>query len=186
MQHLGSGIYYLENFFDFHQELKEKVKIECNNTTFIDYENAEIPRGVMNKSGYFLIKENSSLCYLIKKLNLQIKSNIESFLNKKFISQWENTEYFGVIGRYPIGGSLPDHADKVYLSDQYYSYSSVYYINDHYEGGRLFFPEEDIGINPKENSVVFLPSHLIHRSEQITKGEKIVSPTFFKEIKNAN
>lgn len=186
MQHLGDGIYYLENFFSSHKELKKKTEIECNRATFLDYENNEIPYGVMSKSGYFLIKKESPLHDLIIELNSKIQICIESFLGKKFISQWENTEHVGVIGRYPVSGSLPDHADKIYLSDEYYSYSSVFYINGSYKGGRLFFPEKNIGINPKENSVVFLPSHFIHRSEEIISGEKIVSPTFFKEIKNAN
>jgi hypothetical protein len=186
MQHLGDGIYYLENFFSLHKKLKEKVEIECNKVTFFDYENIEIPHGIMNKSGYFLIKKQSSLHDLIKELNYKIQLEIELFLNKKFTSQWHGTEHVGAIGRYPIGGSLPDHSDKIYLSEEHYSYSSVYYINASYSGGKLFFPEKNIGITPKENSVVFLPSHFIHRSEEIISGVKIVSPAFFKEVTNAD
>jgi hypothetical protein len=186
VQHLGDEIFYLENFFSQHKNLKEKVEIECNRVAFLDYENNEIPYGVMNKSGYFLIKKESPLHDLILELNFKIQLEIEIILNKKLISQWQNTEHVGVIGRYPTGGSLPDHADKVHLQDEYYYYSSVYYLNNNYKGGKLFFPEKNISVEPKENSVVFLPSHFIHRSEEIISGEKIVSPTFFKEIKNAN
>lgn len=186
MQHLGDGIYYLQNFFPLHKELKEKVKAECNIAEFIDYENNKIPNDTVNKTGYFLIKKQSSLYDLISELNSKIESKIESFFNKKFISQWKNTENVGVISRYAIGGFLSDHADRVHLSGEYYSYSCVYYINESYKGGRLFFPEKNIGINPKENSIVFLPSHLVHRSEEVIDGEKIVSATFFKEINNAN
>ncbi len=186
MQYLGDGIYCLEDFFPLHKKLKEQVISECKVAEFTDYENNKIPVDTVNKSGYFLIKKESYLYDLILELNLSIESKIESFFNKKFISQWKNTENIGVISRYAIGGSLPDHADRVHLTGEYYSYSCVYYINENYKGGRLFFPEKNIGINPKENSIVFLPSHLIHRSEEITDGEKIVSATFFKETNNAD
>ena len=186
MQHLGEGIYYVENFFPLHKKLKEKIEIECNKVVFLDYESKEIPYGIMNKSGYFLIKKDSPLHDLVLELNLKIQLEIELFLNKKYISQWKNTENVGVVGRCPTGESLADHADKVHLSDEYYSYSSVYYLNGDYEGGKLFFPEKNIGIKPKENSVVFLPSHFIHRAEEVVSGVKIALPTFFKEIKNAN
>lgn len=186
MQHLGDGIYCLEDFFLLHKKLKQQVVAECSVAEFTDYENNKIPVDTVNKSGYFLIKKESYLYDLILELNLSIESKIESFFNKKFISQWKNTENIGVISRYAIGGSLPDHADRVHLSGEYYSYSCVYYINENYKGGRLFFPEKNIGITPKENSIVFLPSHLIHRSEEITDGEKIVSATFFKEMNSAD
>ncbi len=186
MQHLGDGIYYLEDFFPLHKELKKEVEIECDKVNFLDDENKEIPYDIKDKSGYFLIKNISPLSNLILELNSLIQSKIELFLNKKLISQWKNTENVGVIGRYPIGGSMPDHQDRVYSSDEYYFYSSVYYINENYKGGRLFFPEKNIGVNPKENSIVLLPSHLTHRSEEIVDGQKIISATFFKEIENAN
>jgi len=176
----------MEDFFSSHKKLKEKVQAECNKALFMDYQNNRILPSTKNESGYFLIKEESSLYNLILELNYKIQSKIESFLNKILISQWQDTENIGVISRYSVGGSLPDHADRVHLSGEYYFYSCVYYINENYKGGRLFFPEKNIGINPKENSIIFLPSHLIHRSEEITDGQKIVSATFFKEIENAN
>lgn len=180
MQHLGDGIYYLEDFFSLHNKLKEEVEIECNRAVFTDFANNRIPDDAANKSGYFLIKKESSLHDLVLELNSKIQSKIESFLDKKLISQWHDTENTGVISRYAIGGSLPDHADRVHLTGEYYYYSCVYYLNKNYTGGRLFFPEQNIEVNPKENSVVFLPSHYVHRSDEVTDGEKIVSVTFFR------
>ena len=182
MRHLGDGIYYLENFFPLHKKLKEEVEIECNKVAITDFSNNRIPDDAIDKSGYFLIKKESHLHDLVLELNSKIQSKIESFLDKKFVSQWQNTENTGVISRYTTGGSLPMHTDRVHSSGEHYYYSCVYYINENYKGGRLFFPEQDIGINPKENSIVFLPSHYMHKSEEVTNGEKMVSVTFFSEI----
>lgn len=181
MESFGSGIFYKKDFYYDYENLKQKVMNECEKAIFFDEEDKEVSRKKMDKGGYFLVKKQSDIYKDISNLNIFTKNKLENFFNKKYKSQWENTEYIGAIGLYPTGGFSDDHTDKIHNSQDHYSYSVVFYLNDNYKGGSLFFPEKNIRIFPEKNSAVFLPSDLIHRSEKILFGEKIIIPTFFKE-----
>lgn len=58
-------------------------------------------------------------------------------------------------------------------------YSLVCYLNDDYEGGEIYFKNQDIKIKPKAGSLVFFPSThpYLHESLPVTKGNKIMYTT---------
>ena len=60
-----------------------------------------------------------------------------------------------------------DHPTK------YRTYSAIFYINDDYDGGEIYFPNWDIEIKPKAGSLVIFPSN-----DEYVHG--------VKEIKNLN
>jgi predicted 2-oxoglutarate/Fe(II)-dependent dioxygenase YbiX len=59
--------------------------------------------------------------------------------------------------------------------------SAVIYLNDDYEGGELYFDQQDITIKPKAGSVIFFPStpDFTHASLVVNSGQKEAIPLFF-------
>lgn len=198
MQHLGHDIYYIEDFFSLHKEFLKESREQAKNLIFygndnnerIDYNYKVIDKNAKGLSGWAIVDDNlPQLFQLHQILITNVKEKIESFFGKKYESQWEiaKAKYSGILVLYQDGSGCTDHVDTVFVNpEEMYNYSSVYYINDDYEGGEVVFPEINLTIKPKENSLIFLPSYLVHRVDNLTSGEKLTCPTFFREIKNAN
>jgi predicted 2-oxoglutarate/Fe(II)-dependent dioxygenase YbiX len=99
-------------------------------------------------------------------------------------------EGFPGIRVWSVGDYQPLHADgedpegnpnEAYIVD----YGSVIYLNDDYEGGEIYFPDQQIEIKPKAGTVVFFPSNnmFIHGVKEITKGERYTCPQFWVPTK---
>lgn len=58
--------------------------------------------------------------------------------------------------------------------------SSVFYINDDYEGGSISFPRFGVSLKPEKNSLLLFPSSYTynHRIEKVTDGFKYCLVTF--------
>ena len=98
----------------------------------------------------------------------------------------ELEEGFPGIRVWSKGEYQPLHADgedpegnpnEAYIVD----YGSVIYLNDDYEGGEIYFPDQEIDFKPKAGTVVFFPSNnmFIHGVKEITNGERYTSPQFW-------
>lgn len=82
----------------------------------------------------------------------------------------ENTE----LTRWFPGDSMSVHADNEWQEEfanamkddphptGYRDYSGIFYLNDTYEGGEIYFPRLDIEIKPKKGSLLIFPSGLDH------------------------
>jgi hypothetical protein len=57
------------------------------------------------------------------------------------------------------GYFLPLHSDDREQSPDHY-FASVFYINDNYKGGEIYFPQYEKIIKPKANSLIFFPGNL--------------------------
>jgi hypothetical protein len=81
------------------------------------------------------------------------------------------------ISKYNEGAELGPHTDY-YMNSSYLS--AVLYLNDNYEGGELYFPDQDVRIKPSAGSIVVFPSTdpFSHQSEKIISGEKYISSVF--------
>jgi hypothetical protein len=64
------------------------------------------------------------------------------------------------------------------LPNDFIEYSSVFYINDNYIGGELFFPEYDVKIKPKAGTFITWPSNAkyMHGVCEITDGYRYTIP----------
>lgn len=64
-----------------------------------------------------------------------------------------------------------------------YDLSSLFYINDDYEGGELYFPHQKIQFKPKRGSAYFFPGDMnyVHGVTTIKSGLRYTCP-FFWEI----
>ncbi len=65
----------------------------------------------------------------------------------------------------------------------YYDISSLFYINDDYEGGELYFPYQKVQFKPKRGSAYFFPGDMnyVHGVTEVTKSLRYTCP-FFWEI----
>lgn len=62
-----------------------------------------------------------------------------------------------------------------------YDIGSLFYLNNDYEGGELFFPLQDIQFKPKRGAAYFFPGdkNYIHGVTEITSGIRFTCPTFW-------
>ena len=63
----------------------------------------------------------------------------------------------------------------------YYDLAGLFYINDDYEGGELYFPNQGIQFKPKAGAAYFFPGdkNYIHGVTQITSGIRYTVPFFW-------
>jgi hypothetical protein len=82
---------------------------------------------------------------------------------------------------YKVGALMGTHFDDHPFDGQETILSAVIYLNDDYEGGELYFDQQDIKIKPMAGCVIFFPStkDFTHASLEITKGQKECIPLFF-------
>jgi hypothetical protein len=82
------------------------------------------------------------------------------------------------------------HADKeLHIGDDrgkpndfpYYDIAGLFYINDDYEGGELYFPNQGIQFKPKKGAAYFFPGdlHYIHGVTEIKSGTRYTCPFFW-------
>lgn len=69
----------------------------------------------------------------------------------------------GVIKRYTAGGYLGEHHDDE--TNKEIRSAINFYINDDYDGGELYFKNQDILFRPKANSLVVFPGNIDYTHE---------------------
>lgn len=92
--------------------------------------------------------------------------------------------------RWPVGAMQFPHADKELHEGPdagkennfpWYDLGTVFYFNDDYEGGELFFPKQDLTFKPKARAVYFFPGdkNFIHGVNRVSSGTRYTSPWFW-------
>lgn len=68
----------------------------------------------------------------------------------------------------------------------HYDIASLFYINDDYEGGELYFPNQGLQFKPKSGSAYFFPGDMnyIHGVTEVKKGIRYTSPFFWTILKH--
>jgi len=87
-----------------------------------------------------------------------------------------------VINKYDTGMDMGQHVDWN-ESNPSLRYSFVVYLNDDYEGGEIYFKNQNIKLKPEAGSIILFPSKepYQHGSMPITSGNKIMVPHFWTE-----
>jgi hypothetical protein len=109
-------------------------------------------------------------------------------IREKF--QVEVTPTDAAIVRWPKGAMQFPHADKELHEGPdagtpnefpWYDLGTVFYLNDDYEGGELFFPLQDIKFKPKPRAAYFFPGdkNYIHGVTKVTSGTRYTAPFFW-------
>lgn len=87
------------------------------------------------------------------------------------------------ISKYSTTKSMGPHVDD-YGDGEDPNISVVLYLNDNYEGGELYFKEQDVKIKPEAGSIVIFPSvePYYHESLPVVSGVKYMCPGFWRKI----
>ena len=86
------------------------------------------------------------------------------------------------ISKYIEGASMGPHVDDYGIASATTPLmSAVLYLNDDYEGGELYFKNQDVLIKPESGSIVVFPSvaPFYHESKEIISGNKYMCPAFW-------
>ena len=113
-------------------------------------------------------------------------------LKEKIQNKWDITAVATMpsIVRWLPGQLQMPHADKELHEGEnagkpndfpYYDIGSLFYLNDDYEGGELYFPKQNLEFKPKAGSAYFFPGdlHYIHGVKEIKSGVRYTCPRFW-------
>jgi hypothetical protein len=116
---------------------------------------------------------------------------------RRILQDWRNRETAAVIKAtgqqmYPdtiqvvrwTTQAMPPHQDDRHPDGSpnptpYREWAGVIYLNDDYEGGRLYFPETNVYYKPVVGSLVLFPAVTKHGVEATQGGARYASPAWF-------
>jgi len=96
----------------------------------------------------------------------------------------DNTE----ITRWKVGSSMTPHSDNSWPDGNqldhptsFRTWSGIYYINDDYEGGEIYFPELNWNFKPKADTLLMFPStsKYIHGVNTVSKGTRFTVAAWY-------
>jgi len=125
-----------------------------------------------------------SIVPVIQTLVLRLKDKVEDFYNVKIMPTSET------IVKWLPGQLQKPHADKELHTGPdagkpndfpYYDLASLFYLNDDYEGGELYFPNQGIQFKPKRGAAYFFPGdkNFIHGVRKVKSGVRYTCPFFW-------
>lgn len=129
-------------------------------------------------------KSDKSIPPIIEGMVARLKVEVDNFFNVDALPTSP------AMVRWLPGQLQMPHADKeLHEGDQkgvpndfpYYDIAGLFYINDDYEGGELYFPNQGIQFKPKRGAAYFFPGDLnyIHGVTEIKSGERYTCPFFW-------
>lgn len=136
-----------------------------------------------------LVKSDPTILDLIYDMIKRLKPKVDEFFEVDAI------ETGPAIVRWPIGARQEPHADKEFHigeergrpnSFPHYDIAGLFYFNDDYEGGELYFPQHGIEFKPKAGAAYFFPGdkNYVHGVRPIKSGNRFTSPFFWTILKH--
>jgi predicted 2-oxoglutarate/Fe(II)-dependent dioxygenase YbiX len=194
------NIVEISNFLT--SEEKEKLKnFAVNNTVWDTTESKQNENGTVTYDADYwadrvatyisLEKVDPTILPLIQNMQQRLKVKVDEFFNI-------NARPTGpAVVKWPVGTLQEPHADKELHEGPdagkpnafpYYDIASIFYFNDDYEGGELYFPLQDIKIKPKAGSAYFFPGDMnyVHGVTKVTSGIRFTCPFFWTVVENFN
>jgi hypothetical protein len=128
---------------------------------------------------------------ILQRINIDIHNMIEKYIQKmkKYLEDSFKVHLSTrppVIIKWRPGMEQRPHADKQMNDGRpnpfpTYDINSLFYYNDNFEGGELYYPEHDILVKPKPGLAVAHPGDInyLHGVKQIISGERYTTPSFY-------
>jgi predicted 2-oxoglutarate/Fe(II)-dependent dioxygenase YbiX len=125
-----------------------------------------------------------SILELIYSMIARLKIEVDAFFNV------DAKETGPAIVRWPVGARQEPHADKEFHSGPekgrandfpWYDLAGLFYFNDDYEGGELYFPQHGIEFQPVAGAAYFFPGDMnyTHGVRPVISGNRFTSPFFW-------
>jgi hypothetical protein len=183
----------LENFMT-EEEQEFLFNFASNNTTW-DYTISK-----KNENGTVIYDANIwedrvATLHTLQKINPKVIDVVQKMFDrlKVKVDEFYNVDAMATspaIVRWPVGTRQEPHADKELHEGPdagkpnafpYYDIASIFYINDDYEGGELYFPIQGIEFKPKARAAYFFPGDMnfIHGVRPVLNGCRYTSPFFW-------
>jgi predicted 2-oxoglutarate/Fe(II)-dependent dioxygenase YbiX len=136
-----------------------------------------------------LMQSDPTILELINSMIARLKIEVDKFFNV------DAKETGPAIVRWPVGARQEPHADKEFHTGiekgrpndfPWYDLAGLFYFNDDYEGGELYFPQHGIEFKPKAGAAYFFPGdmHYTHGVRPVTAGNRFTSPFFWTIMKH--
>ena len=142
-----------------------------NNQFEVDYENRitysiDIP---------YVNKDNNQFTDIFRSTFDPVEQDYMSLMN---IAPRSHNPY--KILKYEIGGKFENHIDDG--GGNFRRVSTVYYLNDNYEGGELCFPQFGIELKPQAGDMVIFPSSYVysHSVNPVISGTRFSIASWLK------
>lgn len=94
-------------------------------------------------------------------------------------------DYLGIV-KWESGDYQHPHADGENPDNRphplhWRNFGCVLYLNDDYEGGEIYFPNQNVEVKPKPNTLVFFPGTLeyLHGVRPVTNGIRYTLTSFW-------
>lgn len=131
-----------------------------------------------------LKEANPEIPKIIKEMQNRLKDRVDEFFSV------DAHPTSPAIVRWLPGQRQQPHADKELHEGEhrgkpndfpFYDIAGLFYINDNYEGGELYFPNQGIQFKPKAGAAYFFPGDMnyIHGVTEIESGIRYVCPFFW-------
>jgi hypothetical protein len=136
-----------------------------------------------------IMKTDPSIVDTIEEMVDRLKKEVDSFFN---VDVHPTTP---AMVRWLPGQLQMPHADKELHegpdagkpnSFPWYDIAGLFYINDDYEGGELYFPNQGIEFKPKKGAAYFFPGDMnyIHGIREVKSGIRYTVPFFWTIMKH--
>lgn len=136
-----------------------------------------------------LMASDPSILELIYSMIARLKIEVDKFFNV------DAKETGPAIVRWPVGARQEPHADKEFHSGPekgrandfpWYDLAGLFYFNDDYEGGELYFPQHGIEFQPVAGAAYFFPGDMnyTHGVRPVKSGNRFTSPFFWTITKH--
>lgn len=167
-----------ENWLDTStfQKYLEFAKSSQNNWGERNPQNVWAGRVIFNHQFPNLQNENTIFLNTIRdKIKADFKLTKEIWPDYLGLVKWEN------------GDMQHPHADAEPNAFYWRDFGCVYYLNDDYEGGEIYFPNQTITLKPKPNTLVFFPGNrdYLHGVNPMISGIRYTLTSFwtFNQLK---
>lgn len=173
----SSKIHIIENFItdEESQILNRYIR---NNVIWVKDATHEVWNDRVHNFDMFTTQE---VKVVAQKVLNNVKNKIESLLNVELGSNAPS------IVRWCSGNGQAPHADKQLPDGSPNMYpqndiSSLVYLNEDYEGGEIFFPNQSIQLKPPKNGLIFFPGDIffLHGVTTVISGIRYTMPSFWK------
>jgi hypothetical protein len=138
---------------------------------------------------YTIMEQDPEVPFIIRKYMEKLKVEVNNFFNVEAIPTSVT------IVRWLPGQFQKPHADKELHEGPdagkpndfpYFDLAGLFYLNDDYEGGELYFPLQNIKFKPRAGAAYFFPGdkNYIHGVAKIISGTRYVVPFFWTILKH--
>jgi hypothetical protein len=136
-----------------------------------------------------LMASDPSILDLIYSMIARLKVEVDKFFDV------DARETGPAIVRWPVGSRQEPHADKEFHTGPekgrpndfpWYDLAGLFYFNDDYQGGELYFPQHGIEFQPEAGAAYFFPGDMYyaHGVRPIKSGNRFTSPFFWTIVKH--